>query len=549
MPPFPTLGVKLKVFLQFIEDNGGRDAFSKRPIVKEPLTTTDVCNKFVKPITSTKGHSYCELLVERNSPDVGEASVFISHAWKYIFLDVIDSLQHHFSREPDMYIWFDLFSNDQNNSPDLPFEWWKETFMNAISKLGRVVMVISPWNNPIPFTRAWCLWEIYCASVLSCTFEVAITPVQNEAFVQEITSSPKEFYQMLANIDVERSEAFRLAEKERIFNVIESSVGFSKLNDLVIGKMREWVFMAIDENIHQIANRSVKNAQLSGVGIKEAQLKIWGSLLAKMGLLVDMGYNPKACEIGEQCLLDFVDIEDGEKWGKTYNSLGIVYDNLGRYDKAIEYYEKALVVNLETFGPEHPTVGTLYDNLGGVYDLQGLYEKAIECHEKALNISIKALGPEHPEVATSYNNIGLVYKRLNLYDKAIEYYQKSLEIKVKVLGPEHLDMALSYNNLGLVYEEQEEYEKAIDCYEKDLGINLKELGPEHPDVASSYNNLGSVYYTLGQYEKAVEYYQRAFEINVKTLGPEDPDTVQAHENLNTCKIKIDGGIDDVNDDI
>ena len=44
LPPFPTLGVKFSVFLKFIEDNGGKDAFIKKPFVKEPLTTTDVCS-------------------------------------------------------------------------------------------------------------------------------------------------------------------------------------------------------------------------------------------------------------------------------------------------------------------------------------------------------------------------------------------------------------------------------------------------------------------------------------------------------------------------
>jgi hypothetical protein len=114
LPPFPTLGVKLSVFFKFIEDNGGKDAFLKKPFVKEPLTTTDVCNKFLKPITSEKQQSYCEYLQDQNSPDVGEATVFISHAWKYIFAEVVDALEHHFlSSQPDIYIWFDLFSNNQ----------------------------------------------------------------------------------------------------------------------------------------------------------------------------------------------------------------------------------------------------------------------------------------------------------------------------------------------------------------------------------------------------------------------------------------------------
>ena len=85
LPPFPTVGVKLSVFLKFIDDHGGRDAFLKKPIVKEPLTTTDVCNKFLKPITSEKQQSYCEYLQEQNSPDVGEATVFISHYLSRIF--------------------------------------------------------------------------------------------------------------------------------------------------------------------------------------------------------------------------------------------------------------------------------------------------------------------------------------------------------------------------------------------------------------------------------------------------------------------------------
>ena len=146
VPPFSTQGVKLCVFAAFIEENGGRHAFSK-------LMTTDVCIKYLKPITSEKGQSYCEYLQDlqvddsntevealktgtletrqaiapkmpvpstasspqpgrkvvshvsnveaenlpkvQNSPNVGEATVFISHAWKYTFIEVVDAIQHH----------------------------------------------------------------------------------------------------------------------------------------------------------------------------------------------------------------------------------------------------------------------------------------------------------------------------------------------------------------------------------------------------------------------------------------------------------------------
>ena len=163
LPPFPTLGVKLSAFLKFKEATLQAEAVflqfkeaelhavgdTRLPSPTKPseskhsspsprtktisaskvnMTTTDVCDKFLKPITSEKKQSYCEYLQERNSPDVGEASVFISHAWKYTFVEVVDALEHHFSNEPDIFIWFDLFSNNQHKASSLPFGWWRDTF-------------------------------------------------------------------------------------------------------------------------------------------------------------------------------------------------------------------------------------------------------------------------------------------------------------------------------------------------------------------------------------------------------------------------------------
>ena len=58
-------------------------------------------------------------------------------------------------------------------------------------------------------------------------FEVAITPDQHKAFMEGITSNPGEFYQMLADINVEKSEAWSAYDKQRIFEVVKSSVGFA----------------------------------------------------------------------------------------------------------------------------------------------------------------------------------------------------------------------------------------------------------------------------------------------------------------------------------
>ena len=74
------------------------------------LTTTDVVKLFIKPKVSHSKSSYCEYLKTIDPRSVGEAQVYISYAWRYQFLEVLDTLQSHFESEPNVFIWIDIFS-------------------------------------------------------------------------------------------------------------------------------------------------------------------------------------------------------------------------------------------------------------------------------------------------------------------------------------------------------------------------------------------------------------------------------------------------------
>jgi len=143
--PFPKDGIRLSSIKQFVDYCGKDNLIS--------LTTTEVNEKYQKPLTESSQLSYCEYLKNQGSPNIGIASCFISHAWKYKFLDVIDALEWHFRETPDIIIWFDLFSNNQHKAVDLDFHWWCNTFKSAIKDFGSTVMVLAPWNDPIPLTR------------------------------------------------------------------------------------------------------------------------------------------------------------------------------------------------------------------------------------------------------------------------------------------------------------------------------------------------------------------------------------------------------------
>ena len=227
-----------------------------------------------------------------------------------------------------------------------------------------------------------------------------------------------------------------------------------------------------------------------------------------------------------------------EKLGKEhpdtatiYNNIAVIYHNQGKYGKALAYHTKALIVFKINPGEDHPDTATIYNNIGSIHYKQGEYKKSWDCHTKALNIRKRKLGEDHLETSTCYNDIGLLYSVKGEYKKALAHYTDALNIREKNLGKYHPEIATIYNNIGDLYGEQEEYEKALENHEKALDIREKTLGKEHPDTAISYNNIGCVYDKQGEYKKALAHYTEALNIRKKTLGKEHIDTATIYNNI------------------
>ena len=52
-----------------------------------------------------------------------------------------------------------------------------------------------------------------------------------------------------------------------------------------------------------------------------------------------------------------------------YNSyLGLAHDEAGQYDKALEFYHKALAIYLVKLGKDHPSVASTYNNIAIVHE-------------------------------------------------------------------------------------------------------------------------------------------------------------------------------------
>jgi signal transduction histidine kinase len=91
----------------------------------------------------------------------------------------------------------------------------------------------------------------------------------------------------------------------------------------------------------------------------------------------------------------------------------------------------------------------LYNLLGLVYNELGEYDKAIEFHTKAMTSIDNETSPvEFQSKATSLNNMGYVYQNLNKHKQAIPYFQKGLEQKKNLILYKPSLYAMLLDNLG-----------------------------------------------------------------------------------------------------
>lgn len=186
---------------------------------------------------------------------------------------------------------------------------------------------------------------------------------------------------------------------------------------------------------------------------------------------------------------------------KALNSIGIMQWNLGSYDKALEYFGKALAAH-EKFN-EHSAIARMMGNIGNVYYYLGEFDKALEYFGKALETHLRL--DEKSMVADITGNIGNVYYVLNSHSLALDYYRQALTAN-EALG-DASSVALVEGNIGIVYNSLGEYDKALECYERALKTH-QALG-EHSSIALVTGNIGIVYSSLGRYDTALDYYTQA----------------------------------------
>uniref|UniRef100_A0A7S0QCX8 Uncharacterized protein n=1 Tax=Cryptomonas curvata TaxID=233186 RepID=A0A7S0QCX8_9CRYP len=208
------------------------------------MTTADVFNKFIIPATKERKIAYVDLIREDVVPDawdegfqpaVGRSNYFASHAWLYRFKDfvgaVTDWAGQNLRREQMncSYFWVDIFTVNQHTPKADDF--WDIAFAEGVKQVGHTVLVLQPHQNPIPFRRIWCIWEIFSTIKQGVALSVAMKVTEKNSFCRACRDDFNEVLSALQRIDAEDAEAAVPDDKARILDaVVKTAGGMAEFN-------------------------------------------------------------------------------------------------------------------------------------------------------------------------------------------------------------------------------------------------------------------------------------------------------------------------------
>lgn len=97
---------------------------------------------------------------------------------------------------------------------------------------------------------------------------------------------------------------------------------------------------------------------------------------------------------------------------------------MGNFERAVDFFERALYIYENVLGTENKTTVRSYNNVGGCYSILKKNQKALEFKKIALEIKIRMDGNENEEVAWSYENISNEYSLLGKDQQAFSFKEK-----------------------------------------------------------------------------------------------------------------------------
>lgn len=242
---------------------------------------------------------------------------------------------------------------------------------------------------------------------------------------------------------------------------------------------------------------------------------------------------------------------------KINNSLGCLYLDMGKYEEAYDYLNRAYITFKDTYGRDSVEVRAVRFSIAQYDYYMGDYETALRMTQEILDDSDQE--KDIVIIASIHHFWAMIFDSLGDYDSAISNYREVLflygvvsedgelskDLSEYVNDPQ-LDqrekdyytntlkrIILTYNNMGQAYIHLEKYEEAEKVLQKGIELSLDNIYIKEQNLTCSrlYCNLAIAEAKQGQEKEALDYIDLAMRIQKKLFDYEDdyPGLVEVYD--------------------
>jgi tetratricopeptide (TPR) repeat protein len=180
-------------------------------------------------------------------------------------------------------------------------------------------------------------------------------------------------------------------------------------------------------------------------------------------------------------------------YADVFNRLGLICSQKGLYERAAQYFEKALGIN-----PKYTDAAL---NLVVTYNELRKFDQAEKVFHRAASVVRSEPASLDPyikgKLANEHGKLGDAYYDLGRYDDALDEYRKATALR-----PNFTDIL---TKIGITLREKGNLDLAVDAFAR-----AKEAGPKY---VPAYLHLGITYYTKGRRDLALQEWKTAQNID------------------------------------
>ena len=423
--------------------------------------------------------------------------------------------------------------------------------------MSALVTLSLEWEDHKPLGRAWCLWEMFCATTgpansrgggytkggsAGTVSSPRPPPLLELSFPRDAAASLRrdlEYYinlieKKFCRIDLRNVDAFHGGEcrrlhggcpkiavgqicpddKGQILKAIEAS-------PIGLGGMTKQIIAALRNSIVCEARVALEHEDKRGASLLQFNI---AKLLSETG----------SREEAEVLLREYVEASRrtrGDEHADTLSGIGQLATILNERGEATSLNREALNGFRRTLGNLHQSTLTSMGNLALLRQDEGNLSEAERLFREALAGKRRVLGNKHQSTLASIDNLAGLLQAQGKYAEAEALQREDLEGSRRILGDVHPDTLVSINNLALLLQMQGKRVEAEPLFREALDGKRRVLGDDHADTLACISSLALLLRAQGKLADAEQLFREAFAGRRRTLGNEHPSTLTSKRYL------------------